>query len=168
MEAQSESHIDPFSRFIERTFFHLAGFCLLALLLVMLTGVGLRYLPLTRQAEHWIPGVLNLFQVWLVLFGSVAAVVSRHHLRITFFVDRLSDRMGRAVDLFMWLVRVATLGVVLYASYRVVETGFDVSIGGVPFTKGHIYVALPLVLVLMILLEIIKLRRNARQGSPLP
>ncbi|MGM0583665.1 MAG: TRAP transporter small permease [Pseudomonadota bacterium] len=156
---------DPVSRFIERLFLHLAGACLAALFVVMLAGAVLRYLPVQTSIEHWAPGLLNLFQVWLVLFGTVAAAASRSHLRIGFLVDRLSARARRGVGAAVWCVRVATLALILQASFRVVEANFSASIGGVPFTKGHIYAVLPVVLTVLILLEAIRAALRLRERA---
>lgn len=169
-ETPDASHppLDPLSRFVEKVFLHIAGACLGALFMVMLAGAVLRYLPVQTSIEHWAPGLANLFQVWLVLFGSVAALVSRHHLRIGFLVERLPAGAERAVSAMVWAVRMATLGLLLQACFRVVEASFSASIGGVPFSKGDIYVALPVCLVAMIALEILRagLRLRDRLRGP--
>lgn len=164
-EAPREGGRDRISRFIERVFLNLAGACLAALFVVMLGGAILRYLPVQTSLEHWAPGLMNLFQVWLVLFGTVAAAASRSHLRIGFLVERLPVGAKRGVDALVWVVRVATLALILQASFRVVEANFSASIGGVPFTKGHIYAVLPMVLAVLILLEVLRAALRLR-GRP--
>ena len=153
-----ESPEPPVARLIERVFFHAAGFCLMALFSVMMGGVLFRYLPIQVSLEHWVPGLLNLLQVWLILFGSLAAVVSGHHLRIAFIVEQFPAHLRVPVNGFVWLLRVLTLATILYSSIAVVDKGFSASIGGVPFTKGLIYAALPVVLTLMLLLEMINVK----------
>ena len=165
METDNTLQPEPIAQLIERLFFHLAGLCLFALFIVMMGGVIFRYLPVRSDLEHWVPGLLNLLQVWLILFGSLAAVVSRHHLRIGFIVANLSRRMARLVGALVWSVRVATLVSLLYACVPVIRAGFDASIGGVPFTMGLVYIALPIVLPLMILLELMNAKRAFQGGS---
>ncbi len=156
---------DPVARYVERVFLHLAGACLAALFVVMLGGAVLRYLPVQTSIEHWAPGLANLFQVWLVLFGTVAAAASRSHLRIGFLVERLPARLRRGVDAAVWVVRIVTLGLILQASLRVVEANFSASIGGVPFTKGDIYLVLPAALTVMILLEVARAALRLREAA---
>ncbi len=165
METDNAPPPEPVAHLIERLFFHLAGLCLFALFIVMMGGVIFRYLPVRSELEHWVPGVLNLLQVWLILFGSLAAVISRHHLRIGFIVAQLPHRMKCFVDVLVWIVRFATLAILLYACVPVIRAGFDASIGGVPFTMGLVYVALPIVLPLMILLELMNAKRVFLGGS---
>ena len=160
METDTASAPGPIAHIIERLFFHIAGLCLFVLFIVMMGGVIFRYLPVQSELEHWVPGLLNLLQVWLILFGSLAAVISRHHLRIGFIIERLPRKINRLVEALVWVVRFATLALLLYASGPVIKAGFDASIGGVPFTMGVVYIALPIVLPLMILLELI----NAKQA----
>lgn len=167
MEADNAFQLSRLSHLIERVFFHAAGTCLAALFIVMMFGVIFRYLPIQVGFEHWVPGLLNLLQVWLILFGSLAAVVSNHHLRIGFIVERLPYNLRVAVDITVWMLRVLTLAILFYSCIAVVDKGFSASIGGVPFTKGVIYVALPVVLMLMLLLEIIRAKNAimARKGG---
>lgn len=167
MEAENALQSSRLAHLIERVFFHAAGACLAGLFIVMMFGVIFRYLPIQVGFEHWVPGLLNLLQVWLILFGSLAAVVSNHHLRIGFIVERFPSRVRIAVDPSVWVLRVLTLAVLLYSCIAVVDKGFSASIGGVPFTKGVIYIALPVVLVLMLLLEIIRAKNVilARKGG---
>lgn len=155
MEAETAPPSSQVAHLIERVFFHAAGMCLLALFIVMMGGVTFRYLPIQVGFEHWVPGLLNLLQVWLILFGSLAAVVSNHHLRIGFIVDRFPARLRVMVNSSVWVLRFLTLSILLYSCIAVVDKGFSASIGGVPFTKGVIYAALPVVLVLMLLLEVL-------------
>lgn len=156
MEVEPVSAPSPLAHLIERVFFHAAGACLGALFLVMMGGVIFRYLPIQVGFEHWVPGLLNLLQVWLILFGSLAAVVSNHHLRIGFIVEKFPARVQTFVNTSVWVLRFLTLSILLYSCIAVVDKGFSASIGGVPFTKGLIYVALPVVLVLMLLLEVMR------------
>lgn len=163
--AAAQTPRDPVSRFVERLFLHLAAACLAALFVVMLGGAVLRYLPVQTSIEHWAPGLANLFQVWLVLFGTVAAAASRSHLRIGFLVDRLPRRTRRGIEVVVWIVRAATLALILQASFRVVEANFSASIGGVGFTKGDIYVVLPVALTVMILLEAVRAALRLREAA---
>lgn len=167
MEAENAFQSSRLAHLIERVFFHAAGACLAALFIVMMFGVIFRYLPIQVGFEHWVPGLLNLLQVWLILFGSLAAVVSNHHLRIGFIVEKFPRRLRSIIDTCVWILRVLTLAILLYSCIAVVDKGFSASIGGVPFTKGAIYIVLPVVLVLMLLLEIMRAKDviAARKGG---
>lgn len=152
----------PVANKLGGVFRHLAGACLLGIFLVMLVGTIMRYVPGTSYLQASIPGVTILLQVWMVFLGSVAAVATASHLRFSLFVDWMPGVLRVTVRTGIWLIRIATMVVFLIASKNTVMTGFDASIGGVAFTKGVVYLALPVALVTMLVLEGLLLHSRIR------
>ena len=146
--------LDKITYYIERCFFYLGAFAMFLLCFVMLIEVFFRYIPSLSIAQPWVPGVLSLIDIWLIFIGSVVAMRAGGHLKINFFTSRMPTPIARANKIFVNLINLILLIIMTYYSIPIVETGMDLTFGGVPFSKGYSFMALPICSSLMALMVV--------------
>ena len=139
---------------INRLFFRTSALAMFLLCLIMLFEVIFRYIPGLSMAQPWVPGVLSLIDIWLIFMGSVVAMYHGSHLRITFFTSRLPSNLARSNKLLVNVINLALLLIMTWFSIPIVETGMDLTFGGVPFSKGYSFIALPICTALMAVMVI--------------
>ncbi len=71
------------------------------------------HLPLAFTEELEVNGL-----VWLTLFGTAAAFRRGRHLRMLFFQDKLSPKVCRLLDFFLWLIAICLFASLGYLGYR--------------------------------------------------
>jgi TRAP-type C4-dicarboxylate transport system permease small subunit len=146
-----------------RFFYYLSGFCMLALCVVMLIEVVFRYIPGLTMAQAWVPGVLSLLDTWLIFLGSVVAMWKFSHLRIGFFADRLPSPFREWNHLVVNVVTLFLFIIILIYSRPIVATGWDLTFGGVPFSKGYSIIALPICIGIMSLYVILRILNSIKK-----
>ena len=148
------------NQFIEKIFAQLSRVAMILLLIVMLIEVIFRYIPGLHMAQPWIPGILSLIDVWLIYLGSVVAMRANSHLRITFFIDRMSPRQREWNNIFVNSITLILLILVTYFSVPIVKTGMDLTFfGGFALSKGYNFIAVPIsagAMALMVIHRIIQ------------
>lgn len=148
---------------LEHVFFGLSAVAMLLLCIVMLIEVLFRYLPGLSMAQPWVPGVLSLIDIWLIFMGSVVAMRAGTHLKITFFTSRMPKPVSGANTIFVNLINLALLLAMAYYSIPIVETGMDLTFGGVPFSKGYGFMALPICTLLMALMVVRRILEEVKK-----
>jgi TRAP-type C4-dicarboxylate transport system permease small subunit len=145
--------MERLSIFLERIFNHLSKVAILLLFITMLIEVIFRYIPGLHMAQPWVPGFLNLINVWLIYLGSVVAMKSNTHLRITFLTGRMSPKTKAWNDLIVNLMSLLLMILIIYYSVPIVETGMNLTFfGGLALSKGYSFIALPVCLTAMALM----------------
>ena len=71
------------------------------------------HLPLAFTEELEVNGL-----VWLTLFGTAAAFRRGRHLRLLFFQDKLSPKVCKVLNLFIYLVAICLFASLGYLGYR--------------------------------------------------
>jgi TRAP-type transport system small permease protein len=148
--------------------YYLGGTAMFLLCIVMLIEVAFRYIPGVTQAQPWIPGVLSVLDIWLIFLASVAAMRKDSHLRITYFIDRFPHFLRGWINLIVNLVTLAVFLIMIIYSQEIVRTGMDMHVGGVPFSKGYSFIALPICIGFMSVFVIIRIFdsiTNLRRGE---
>lgn len=155
--------MEQISKAFHRIFYHLSGFCMFLLCLVMLIEVIFRYIPGLSMAQPWIPGILSLLDTWLIFLGSVVAMSANSHLRMGFFADRMPVHMREWNRLLVNAITLLLFIIMLFYSRPVVETGWDLQFGGIPFSKGYSIIALPICIGIMSLIVIQRIMTSVRK-----
>ena len=153
---------------ISHVFFRLSALAMFLLCLIMLFEVIFRYIPGLSMAQPWVPGVLSLIDIWLIFMGSVVAMCQSSHLRITFFTSRMPSRVAKSNKLLVNVINLALLLIMTWFSIPIVETGMDLTFGGVPFSKGYSFIALPVctsLMAIMVIRNIVNLLRENRRKA---
>lgn len=146
--------LDKTTYYIERCLFYLSAIAMFLLCFVMMIEVVFRYIPSLSIAQPWVPGVLSLIDIWLIFMGSVVAMRAGGHLKINFFTSRMPPSLARANKIFVNFINLILLIIMTYYSLPIVETGMDLTFGGVPFSKGYSFMALPICSSIMALMVI--------------
>ena len=150
---------------ISQVFFRLSALAMFLLCLIMLFEVIFRYIPGLSMAQPWVPGVLSLIDIWLIFMGSVVAMYHGSHLKITFFTSKMPSHVAKPNNLLVNIINLALLIIMTWFSIPIVETGMDLTFGGVPFSKGYSFIALPIctsLMAIMVIRNIIKAIREYR------
>lgn len=154
---------DRIPELFNSAFYYLSGAAMFLLCLVMLIEVVFRYIPGLSMAQPWIPGVLSLLDTWLIFLASVVAMKKDSHLRITFFTDRLPPRLREWNTLFINIITLVVFLAIIIYSREIVATGMDINFGGVPFSKGYSFIALPVCLGFMTIVIIFRILESVNK-----
>jgi TRAP-type C4-dicarboxylate transport system permease small subunit len=161
--------MDRIPKFLDRIFYHLSKVAMLLLFITMLIEVIFRYVPGLHMAQPWVPGLLSLLDVWLIYLGSVVAMKSNTHLRITVLTERMSAKTREWNNVLVNLITLILMVLMIYYSIPIVKTGMDLTFfGGVAFSKGYSFIALPICLsamAVMVLHRIFVSIRRIRSGE---
>ena len=148
---------DRISDVISSSCYYLGGTAMFLLCIVMLVEVAFRYIPGVTHAQPWIPGVLSLLDIWLIFLASVVAMRKDSHLRISFFVDRFPRWLQLWINLTVNIVTLLVFMVMIIFSQEIVKTGMDMHVGGVPFSKGYSFIALPICIGFMSIYVVLRI-----------
>jgi TRAP-type C4-dicarboxylate transport system permease small subunit len=123
------------------------GLTLILMVTVVLTLVFARYV--IHLPIFWGEELARYTMFYMVLLGSALAIRHDSHLRLTLFVDRLSDRARRIVG---WIVDVGMLVVVAALFWHGLDLALEDGIMRTPALRVAffwIYLAFPVGAVLM-------------------
>src|SRR5436190_418561 len=128
---------------------NLAAIMLALMLAVMTLQVFTRYV--LNDSPEWTEEALRYMYVFVVFFGTSAAITDRTHVSISFLIEMLPRNLQIAVAVMSNLVIVAFLGFLLY--WGIVAT---ISQRVIPLTTmdvpySIVYVIVPVTAVLMII-----------------
>ncbi len=160
--------MERISGVISKVCYYLGGLAMFLLCVVMVVEVIFRYIPGLSMAHPWIPGVLIMLDTWLIFLGSVVAMERASHLRITFFVNKIQPTLREWNSLLVNILTLLIFIIILIYSKQIIETGMDLNYGGIPFSKGYTFLALPVCVGLMtfqVLLRISASIKRLRKGG---
>ena len=160
--------MEKLGNYVERIFSSLSGAVIFLITVVMLAEALFRYIPWLSSAQAWIPGIIMMLNVWLVFLGSVAAMQLDTHLKMSLFSKNVPDALRKKIKLVVNSVSFVLLALVTYYSIPVVDSGMDITFGGVPFSKGYSFIALPIcsgIMALIALKRIVDFRKDSTNGD---
>jgi TRAP-type C4-dicarboxylate transport system permease small subunit len=137
---------------IDTTSYRFSAIAILLLSIVMVTEVVFRYIPWFNMAQPWIPGMLRLLDIWLIFLGSIVAMGRNQHLRISFFTEKMPQKMREWNNLVVNLITFCLFLLVIYCSIPIVRSAMDLTFAGVPFSRGYSSIALPICTSVMALI----------------
>lgn len=130
------------ARWSDRAIEALAVIVLIAMLTAVMLGV------ITRALDDpliWTDELSRYLLVWAAALGWVLASRRRVHIRITFFIDFLPERLHRLAEVIIQLA-VALFGLLMiWQGAELVERNYDLEATAMPISVGWIYA--PMVLV---------------------
>jgi TRAP-type C4-dicarboxylate transport system permease small subunit len=123
-------------------------------------GVFSRYV--LAMTFTWYDEIARACFVWLTLLGAAVGVKRQAHFRLHLVVDRLPQRLQKAVPVLLPLVIMAFAAVLIQQGLVFLELGRiqQTPVMGLP--KTWIYVAVPISGALMILYSLAPLWRTIR------
>lgn len=117
-------------------------------------GVFTRYV-MGNQAK-WTEELARYLLIWVSLLGGAVAFGTKGHLGVDFFVGKFDPAVQKLLAIFVHLVVLFfAVSIFLYGGGRVAFDAMDQTTQTLaPLMKGHIYLALPIAGVFMILFTV--------------
>jgi tripartite ATP-independent transporter DctM subunit len=97
----------------------LAAVVVVAEVLILLAGIAAR--AVFHHPLIWSDELASILFLWLAMLGSVIAVQRGSHMRLTFFVSKMSARAQRWAETFAVGATLAFLGLVLQPAYHYLQ-----------------------------------------------
>lgn len=148
---------NAFERVVGKVMGVLCAILLVAEIFILAWGVTFRYF--LNIPETWTAEVAIILFLWLSMLGAVLALQRSEHMRLTAAVDMLPTHWRERVITFAHATSVIFLGVI---SYYAVEFTIDqnaVLSQALEIPDSYRVVALPIAFILMLLIELGRLRR---------
>lgn len=144
-------NLEHFTRFVEQ-------FC--TILFIVMTSITFfqvvgRYV--FGKSFFWAEEMARFSMIWIAFLGSAVAVSERAHTRIDFFINLLSPRIRKYVEIFDATACLIFIVVVSYNSIGMVKITMRNLSTGLRVPLSIIYIALPVSGILMILYFIIQI-----------
>jgi C4-dicarboxylate transporter DctQ subunit len=150
------------------------------ILLLMLMTAVIFYQVILRYAFRgtniWAEEFARYAFSWVVLLGSASAVRRFQHIRIDFFVQKISAEKQKYINIFNYSLILIFLGVlIIYGLNIASRTGGQISAGlGIPISFMYMSIPVGSFLMLIFTLEILFKRYlftdkgdlNARENTP--
>lgn len=134
----------------------LAWICIVlfaALVLVVCWQVFTR--QVLNSPSTWSSVAAQYMFVWLSLFGASYVFGQRGHITVDFVVKKFSARGQQVMSVIVQLIVIAFAVIgLIWGGIRGVDMTWGQGIPGLPFTVGHMYIALPVAGVLITLYSV--------------
>ncbi|MBW2064831.1 MAG: TRAP transporter small permease [Deltaproteobacteria bacterium] len=148
----------------------LAGLILLFVTISIFVDVILRYF--FNRPSIWVTEITTYLFLYIIFLGTAYALQQGMHIRVTFLVDLLGQRAGRAVNVFTSMLAMIFTMVLLWQASVMTWTAFkenwtSPTMLSAPY--GYIYLAMVLGCLLLFLtffFETITLFQRKDQGGP--
>ena len=127
---------------IEKIQFYAAGLALLAITLVMLYTVAMRYF--FSRAPLWGEDVPRVIFVWLTLLSAGIAIRLGLNIRVTSFVERMPPELRRWTDVTMNLNVLAMLAVFFWFSFPIIRLGLRGTMLSTGWSEAMMSLPLPI------------------------
>jgi TRAP-type transport system small permease protein len=156
----------PFRAFLWRFEENVAIALLAALLAVLAAQVFTRYV--LGNALDWTEEVARYLYVYVVFFGSSAAIQDRGHVSIAMLVNRLPRRAQLATALFVNAAILVALAFLVWWGTRATIRMLDILTITLEVPFAYVYVVVPFTCLLMSWRTILQMREDVslyRQGQ---
>jgi TRAP-type transport system small permease protein len=127
---------------------------LVALILVVLAAVAVRYLGVFPGSLHWATEFGRFAIIWIVMLGSAVALHQGAHVAID-FIDWLPARTQRAVRAMGSLMSVAFLAVLAWQGFKLSQATLRQVSPALGLPMGYSYLAIPVGAAIMTLQSIL-------------
>ena len=132
--------------------------CLLTMFTVICVNVVMRYA--FSQPLYWAEELSNYMFVWIGFLSCANSVTDGKHIRVTAFVDLLSERARRWIALLMDGMLLAVFGVYILPSWRALDS-LHISTG-LQIHERYPYAILPFAMTLCCLHVALRIAREVR------
>ena len=157
--------IDRIDRLIDSLLFLLA-----ALLLIAMTGT-VSYAIFMRYAFNlpplWSEAVPMVFFIWMTFLALGVATRRGDHIRVTYFIDKLSPYNRLVLELIMHALVIAMMAVIFWYSFTIIGLQMRGTMLSTGWSKAVIWFPLPFGMAMMILYQFKRIRwtiRNYRRS----
>jgi len=138
-----------------------AGTLFLALFILNMLRIILRYF--LGVAWLWEPDFSRLLFIWIVFVGATALYVTKGHLMVDFFLNRMHpDTRGR-ISFMIDLMTTIFLIVLVLKGLEVTRVRMRIPFDTWDFPTGYAYMAVPICGALMIIVTLIRMAKFLRR-----
>ena len=121
---------------------------IIVLFLLLIMQVLFRYV--LQVSAPWVEELARIAYISMVLFGSSLCISHNEHIKVDFFIDRLSPRSRAVSRIIICLVMGYFLYGVFRGSLRMIALQRNIYLPGIRFLKiSHAYSIMPVSIVLM-------------------
>ena len=126
-------------RFVSNFFESFSTFFLFCILVVVILQVFFRYVA--QIVVPWTEEFARYLCIWMVLMGAVAAMAKEVHIRVTFIIDRIPERIRNGFELFSYTVVFVFNLVIFLGSIQLIELNWAQEAVTFPVSVGVLYLA---------------------------
>jgi TRAP-type transport system small permease protein len=132
----------------------LVNAALVALIMVVLAAVAVRYLGVFAGSLHWATEFGRFAIIWIVMLGSAVALHKGAHVAID-FIDWLPQRTQRTVRSLGSLMSVAFLAVLAWQGFKLSQATLRQVSPALGLPMGYSYLAIPVGATIMTLQSVL-------------
>lgn len=136
-------------KFIDKSLYWITVLLFALLVIVVVWQVFSR--QVMGDPATWTDEGARLTFVWLGLFASALVFGERGHIAVEFLARKLSTSLERALSILTQMVVLAFSAVVLiWGGWRTSQNAWNQDLSALPFTIGHMYLAIPVAGLLIV------------------
>ena len=121
-------------------FENLSTFFLVCILITVILQVFFRYVA--RIVVPWTEEFARYLCIWMVFMGAVAAVAKEAHIRVTFIIDRIPEKIRNGFELFAYGVVFLFNWIVFFGSLELMKLNWAQEAVTFPISVGVLYLAI--------------------------
>lgn len=122
---------------------------LASMTLVIFYQVILRYG--FHSSNIWAEEFARYAFVWVVMLGSACAIRVYRHIRVDFFVERMTKKVRYWVEFGTYILMLGTLVLFTYYGISIASRTMGLLSAGLHISKGFMYASIPVGSILMII-----------------
>ena len=158
-------------RLISSIFENVSTLFLACILITVILQVYFRYIA--HMVVPWTEEFARYLCIWMVFMAAVAAVAKEAHIRVTFVIDRLPEKIRNGFELFSYGVVFLFNLIVFFGSIELMELNWGQQAVTFPVSVGVLYLAVAVssffILLFLIVLFWARLKRvysNVQKPTP--
>ncbi len=149
-------------------FEYCSTFFLVCILVIVILQVFFRYVaqiivPWTEESARYVC-------IWMVFMGATAAVAKGAHIRVTFIVDRVPEKIRYIFDLFSLIVVLLFNLITLFGSIQLVQLNWNQQAVTFPISIGVLYLSITtssfFILIFLAIQTVIRLKSLRPESNP--
>lgn len=126
-------------------------------------GVFTRYV--LQSSASWTGEFSGYSLVWITMLGTAYAIIEKTHIRFESFVEILPKPIRIVIQTVFQLLMLLFVGVITVYGWKLAIGAMGDETLSLPFTKGVVYLILPIAGVIMLIGLLIELVNLYRRGE---
>ena len=112
---------------------------LVGILVVVILQVFFRYVA--RIVVPWTEEFARYLCIWMVFMGAVAAMAKEAHIRVTFIIERIPEKVRNGLELFSYAVVFVFNLIIFLGSIELIQLNWAQEAVTFPVSVGVLYLA---------------------------
>ena len=135
-------------------FEYCSTFFLICILIIVILQVFFRYVA--QIVVPWTEESARYLCIWMVFMGATAAVAKEAHIRVTFIVDRVPEKIRHLFDLFSLIVVLLFNLITLLGSIQLVQMNWGQQAVTFPVSVGVLYLSITISSLFILLFLVVQ------------